>query len=190
MQLQLIIRGATACLQKTFGIQLPLDWVADSCCTYGQSGLVIRQGVQGERQASLARLWSVADAWTINESRLGLSHYTVQRCIMPVSCFRIMKDGKWYEVLLNDGSYMSCAGIWEAWQNAAGLQQEGVVLITTMTNVLLTPFQKMMPLLLHYSELADWLQSERPLKQDLQRLASPYPSELMNVTPLFSPEDQ
>ena len=68
MQLQLVIRGSTACLQKTFGVQLPLGWVTDPCSTYGQAVFVIRQGMQGERQASLARLWSVADAWSINVS--------------------------------------------------------------------------------------------------------------------------
>ncbi|QOX80394.1 SOS response-associated peptidase family protein [Trichlorobacter lovleyi] len=189
MQLRLVMRGTVACLQKAFDIRVPLQWDTCVCSTYGQQWLVIRQGKQGERQASLARLWSVEDAWSINdESRLGWYRHTTQRCIMPVSCFRIMKDGRWYEVVLNDGSYMSCVGIWEAWQNDAGLQQEGVVLITTMANVLLAPFQKTMPLILHPSELSDWLQSKRPLKQDLQRLASPYPSELMCVIPLGTSE--
>lgn len=184
MQLQLIIRDTTGCFQKTFGIQVPLGWVTDSCCTYGQAGVVIRLGVQGERQASLVRLRTTADAWSINESRLGLSHYITQRCIMPVSSFRIIIKGKWHDVQLKDRSYMCCAGIWETWQNAVGVQQEGVVLMLTRANVLLAPFQKMMPFLLHLSELDIWLQSKRPLTQDLQRLASPYPSELMYIISL------
>lgn len=188
MHLQLFIHGAVECLLKTYGIQAPLDSKPDSCTTYGQPGIVIRQKAQGGRYTSSARLWGVTEASFTDENRTRLSHGTIERCIIPVSGFRIRWNESWYEVLLKDGSSMSCIGIWEAWQNAAGLQQEGVVLITTMANVLLAPFQKTMPIILHPSELDNWLQSERPLKQDLQRLASPYPSELMCITPLCTSE--
>lgn len=183
MHLQLFIHGAVECLLRTYGIQAPLDLKPDSCTTYGQPWIVIRKKTQGERHASLARLWDVAEASSTDKNRIGLSHGTIERCVMPVSGFRIRGNESWYEVLLKDGSSMNCIGIWEAWQNTAGLRQEGVVLITTMANVLLAPFQKTMPIILHPSELDDWLQSERPLKQDLQRLASPYPSELMCIAP-------
>lgn len=181
MHLQLLLQGPAERLNRTYGIQLSSDWGSDTNNRYGSSGLVIRQGQQGDRQASIVQMLGVVDALMVDDIWFAFPVFKEQQCIIPIHCYRIFVDGTWYAVAMKDGSFMNCAAIFGSWKSRGGNRQEGFVLLTTSPNVLLSPFREKMPVLLHLSELNSWLRGERPIQQELNRIASPYPSELMQV---------
>jgi len=181
MQLQLTTTDSAERLNTIYGVQLPSDWAPGDSIKYGKHCLIIRLDQGGRRQAMLRRMLGAVDALMIDKKWLESTARKVCQCIIPINGYRVCSGNTWYEVTMTDDSLMHCAGICEGWQSKDGGSREGVVLLTTGANVLLAPLHNKMPVLLHQRELDSWLQGERPIPQELNRIASPYPSELMQV---------
>ena len=181
MLLQFTITDPTERLNAVYGVQLPSDWAADDSIKYGKQGLIVRHDQCGKRQAMVRRMLGAADALTIDKRWFKSTAFKVCQCIVPINGYRVCSNNIWYEVTMKDGSLMHCAAICEGWQSKGGDIREGIILLTTAANVLLAPLYNKMPVLLHQRELDSWLRGERPILQELNRIASPYPSELMQV---------
>lgn len=181
MRLQQALIGPAERLRKLFRVQTPSDWVPSSSIRSGRSGLIICQTPQGEYQAKITGMWGYKDALTCNERWLASTLYEVHQSVVPISSYLVRKGNRWHEVTMKDNSLMNCAAILKSWKSNESVTQEGFVLLTTHANVMLTPFYKEMPVLLHPSEVDSWLQGERPMLQELYRIASPYPSDLLQV---------
>lgn len=181
MQPQLTITDSAERLNTIYGVQLPSDWAAGDSIKYGKHCLIIRLDQWGKRQAMLRCLLGAANALMIDKRWFKSTAFKMCQCIVPVNGYRVCRSNTWYEVTMKDNSLMHCAAICEGWQSKDGDSREGIILLTTTANVLLAPLYNKMPVLLHQRELDSWLQGERPILQELNRIISPYPSELMQV---------
>lgn len=181
MQLQFTITEQAERLNTIYGVQLPPDWTPGDSMKYGKHGLIIRLDQWGKRQAFMRRMLGVADALMIDKRWFKSTAFKLCQCIVPVNGYRVCSGNIWYEVTMKNDSLMHCAAICEGWQSKGGDSREGIILLTTAANVLLTPLYNKMPVILHHRELDSWLRGERPILQELNRIASPYPSELMQV---------
>lgn len=163
-----------------------------------QQVLVVRDDFSGNRQATTMR-WGLIPSWakdssssarminarseTVHEKPAFRHAIRSRRCIIPAhGYFEWSKTGSTkvpHYISLKNGSPLSFAGIWEAWNSPAGEIVESFSILTTQANSLIEQIHDRMPVILHRVEHQIWLDRTVNDPLDLQRLYQPYPSELL-----------
>ncbi len=68
----------------------------------------------------------------------------------------------------------SFAGIWSSWKDVEGVEFKTYSIITTSPNKEMTSVHNRMPVILHQSEEADWLEPSKTREEDLEPYLHPY----------------
>jgi putative SOS response-associated peptidase YedK len=68
----------------------------------------------------------------------------------------------------------SFAGIWSSWKDVEGVEFKTYSIITTSPNKEMTSVHNRMPVILHQSEEADWLEPSKTSQEDLEPYLHPY----------------
>jgi putative SOS response-associated peptidase YedK len=83
-----------------------------------------------------------------------------------------------YRIVLQTEEPFAFAGIWSAVHDAQGAVQPTFALLTTEANALVAPIHHRMPVILHATDEADWLNPCLALDA-AQALLVPFPAELL-----------
>jgi putative SOS response-associated peptidase YedK len=85
---------------------------------------------------------------------------------------------------LKSGKPFAFAGLWEHWQSPEGSEIKSATIITTEPNDLMSRLHNRMPVILHESDYAKWLDPAPRQAADLQPLLVPYPAGEMEAFPV------
>jgi putative SOS response-associated peptidase YedK len=78
---------------------------------------------------------------------------------------------------------MMFAGLWDEWKNPVSGVLRSYTMLTTEPNELVGRVHNCMPVIVAREHWAKWLGEEPAAEDHLRVLLSPYPAEIMNVTP-------
>jgi len=110
-----------------------------------------------------------------------------RRCLVPASGFyewKVQDGGKQpYLIRPRGGGLLSFAGLWEIWAGPEG-EVRSFTIITTEPNELMATLHNRMPVILHPSDYARWLDPAPQTPADLQPLLRPFPAEDMSAHPV------
>lgn len=110
-----------------------------------------------------------------------------RRCLLPASYFcefsRTIPKVR-HKFGMADGRPFAFAGVWDTWHGGE-TTVESCTMITTVANPTLEPFHHRMPVILHPTEYAYWLDPKTPA-EDLQALLAPFDGAMV-VTPFPKP---
>lgn len=185
-------------LKVIYEISVPVTCEPSYNIAPTQQVLVVRDDFSGNRQATAMR-WGLIPSWskdssssarminarseTVHEKPAFRHAIRARRCLIPAHGFyEWSKTGSTktpHYITLKDGSPLSFAGIWEAWNSPAGEIVESFSILTTQANSLIEQIHDRMPVILHRAEHQIWLDRTVNDPLDLQRLYQPYPSELL-----------
>mgnify|MGYP000873580804 CR=1 FL=1 len=163
-----------------------------------QQALVVMEDFSSNRQV-VAMRWGLVPLWakeissstrmfnarseTVHEKPAFRQAIRSRRCLVPAHGFyEWSQNGKTktpYYISLKDGSPMSFAGIWEAWQSPVGETIECFSILTTQANRFMEKIHDRMPVILHKDEHQLWLDRGMTDPLTLQRFYQPFPSELL-----------
>jgi len=88
-------------------------------------------------------------------------------------------------IRLESGQPFGFAGLWERWTNPdSGEILTSCALITTTANDVVKPIHDRMPVILPPDAYADWLNYKQTDGQQITRLLTPYPADLMIAYPV------
>ena len=88
-------------------------------------------------------------------------------------------------IRLESGQPFGFAGLWERWTNPdSGEILTSCALITTTANDVVKPIHDRMPVILPPDAYADWLNYKQTDGQQVTRLLTPYPADLMIAYPV------
>jgi len=76
------------------------------------------------------------------------------------------------------------AGLWDEWHAPDGSTVRSCTIITTTPNQLMAPIHDRMPVILHPTDYAQWLDASPQTPESLQPLIRPFPAELMEAHPV------
>lgn len=185
-------------LEEMFGIPLPPDYQPRYNIAPTQQIWIIRQTATGGSYLSAIR-WGLVPHWakdlsigshminarceTVHEKPAFRRAIRARRCIIPASgFFEWDHSGKVrvpHYITMKDGSPLAFAGIWDSWKSPEGEIIESCSILTTTSNSMVTVLHDRMPVILHPSEFALWLDRSTNDPERLKRLYQPYPSELL-----------
>ena len=131
-----------------------------------------------------------AKAEEIAEKRSFKGAFEKRRCIVPMTGFFEWKkletgNKRPFCIHLKNEPIMSLAGIWEKWKSKDGTQEVlSFSIITTEANEVMREIHTRMPVILHQSNEAEWLDPENTNISELKNLLKPCPSEWMEMYPV------
>ena len=174
----------------------PTDWVP------------VLVNEQGLRALKLMR-WGLIPAWsqeppsaplinaraeTLREKPSFRDAFARQRCLVPSEAFLEWKaDGRRkvpYRISMKDGRPFAMGAVWDRWKDpTSGEIIESVAIVTTGPNDLVAPIHDRMPLILHETDYAKWLDPQTPISE-ASALLVPFDSGPMQAEPLASPRPE
>jgi len=189
------IDAPPALLTRTFGVSVPS--LPGEIVKPGQPAMIIRTGNNSQGVASVMT-WGICPPPAADASPAGRvctvhteddplywQLIASQRCVIPATGYLLRSTaspGKpCHHVSMKDASLFAFAGLWSSWHNSGGARLESFSILTTVANILLSPFHAAMPVILHYSESAYWLMHGM---QGIECFFMPYPSDLMQISRL------
>jgi len=134
-----------------------------------------------------------ARAESVNEKISFKGSFQRRRCLIPADgFFEWKKLGKKtkipYRFTLREEEIFSFAGIWEEYETVSGESQHTFLILTTTPNELVEEVHDRMPVILKRDQEKKWL-DKYTSEEDLSRMLTTYPSELMQsytVSPLVN----
>ena len=162
---------------------------------------VVRQYADGQNHLDYLR-WGLIPSWspekniscklfntrseTIIETPASREFLMYRRCLVLASGFYQpeTKEKRSFYFSLKGSSLMVLAGLWDAWKSREGKPVESCTILTTVSNNIVGSFQKRMPVILHPHEYQTWLDRGNNELASLMPLFNPYPSDLMEMTPV------
>ena len=85
---------------------------------------------------------------------------------------------------LKKSGVFAFAGLWDEWHASDGSTVRSCTIITTTPNQLTAPIHDRMPVILHPTDYAQWLEASPQTPESLQPLIKPFPAELMEAYPV------
>jgi len=114
--------------------------------------------------------------------------FTHRRCLVLADGFYEWKrEGRAkqpYYIHFADNRPFAFAGLWEHWEKVAGSAIDSCALITTAPNAIMEPIHNRMPVILHPTDYALWLDVSMHDLPRLVALLQPHPHEEMEVFPV------
>ncbi|MFA5237589.1 MAG: SOS response-associated peptidase [Methanoregula sp.] len=111
-----------------------------------------------------------------------------KRCLVPASGFFEWKEDVGrripFYIHKKEDPVFAFAGLYDVWQNPAGITLQTYTIITTAPNNLLAPIHNRMPVILHQEDEIRWLSHDALTADEMHRLVSPYPPEGMEAYPV------
>ena len=131
-----------------------------------------------------ARMESAADKPAF---RAAFKH---RRCIIPATGFyewkhpgsKKLKQPFFFS--LKDNEPMALAGLWQRWQDSAGINRETCAILTTSANKIMQDIHHRMPVILEKESLDLWLDPTMSDKVRLKSLFHPISSEKISYFPV------
>ena len=105
------------------------------------------------------------------------------RCLVPASGFYEWKK-EWgrrapFYFSVPESPLFAFAGLYDCWQNPGGAALVTYTIITCEPNALVREIHARMPAILRREDEDRWLSQEPPGREELTRMLSPYPAQLM-----------
>lgn len=155
----------------------------------------------GDHNILVSMSWGLVPSWskdtTIASHTINARSETVaekpayrhaikyNRCIIPVSGFYEWKQVEHhkepYFIRLTNHKPMCFAGIWESWKDSENSALETFSILTTSSNDLIAPIHDRMPVILTPEDLSLWLSKNVHDPHELERLYTPFPSDMMTA---------
>ena len=111
-----------------------------------------------------------------------------QRCLVPASGFFEWKQEVGRKIPfyfhVKDDPVFGFAGLYDVWRNPAGTTIQTYTIITTTPNELMAPIHNRMPVILRQDDEMRWLSRDVLPADEVKRILSPYPAELMEAYPV------
>jgi len=187
-------------LAELFGLPDPSEIPARYNIAPTQQVAVVRRHDGGGNRLDFLK-WGLIPSWakdpsigpkminarseTLEEKPAFRTAFKFRRCLVPASGFY-----EW-EVLggkkipryfsLREGAPMVFAGLWESWKAPDGASVESCTILTTAANSLIEPLHLRMPVILHPTNFAPWLDGNLTDPGKLKGLLQPYPAEGMEA---------
>ena len=89
-----------------------------------------------------------------------------------------------YYIHMKDRRPFAFAGLWDVWNSPDGSQIKSCTIITTSPNELMQTIHNRMPVILHPTDYAQWLDTAPRTPESLLPLIRPFPAEKMSVYPV------
>ncbi len=161
----------------------------------GQEVAVVRNNQEnGARELAFLK-WGLVPFWakdkkigykTINarsetaaKSPAYRAAFKYRRCLIPADGFyewlKKEKEKQPYLFHMADWSNFAFAGLWEHWEGKDGEVIESCSILTTEANDLIKDFHDRMPVILDPDHYASWLESEKTVVKEAQKLLKPHP---------------
>ena len=129
-----------------------------------------------------------ARAETVADKPAFRKAFRNRRCLILADGFyewrREKKTKQPYFVRFVDNRPFAFAGVWERWERMEGNPLDSCALITTAPNAVMKPIHYRMPVILHPTAYALWLDDSMHHPQGLMGLLQPYPHEEMEAFPV------
>jgi len=159
--------------------------------------LAIIRNWQNRREYTLVR-WGFVPGWakqpgtgrplinaraeTITEKPSFKSAIKHRRCLIPADGFyewqgKVPGKKQPFHIHRPDHCLFAMAGIWEHWMGADGSELDTAAIITTSVNNALRSIHDRMPVIIHASDYADWLDCERVMTRSIIPLMVPAPDD-------------
>lgn len=126
-----------------------------------------------------------ARAETVAEKPSFKTPFRRHRCLVPASGFYEWKRNGThktpYFIHRSDEGAICFAGIWDRWDVKDGSILHSFSIITTRANALVKPIHDRMPVMVHESDEARWLNNDEHDPEHLQSLLQPYPAKEMSA---------
>jgi len=130
-----------------------------------------------------------ARAESVAEKPSFRSAFKRRRCLIPASGFyewqKSEHGGKTLKtplyIHLKDQELFAMAGLWEVWHNPKGDIYHTFTILTTEANDFMEPIHNRMPVILHPSDYALWLQPDDLPPDVLQPLLKPFEADRMTA---------
>jgi len=187
---------------ESFSVDSFLEWTPRFNIAPSQSIVVIRNSINGKREAVLLR-WGLIPSWAddihignrlINARAETLADkpsfkhaLKLRRCLVLADGFYEWKQtGKAkqpYFVEMADQRLFAFAGLWDSW-NRVQPPTESCTIITTKPNALLADIHDRMPAILEGGDAAKWLDPSTEPAAALTSLLVPYPDREMVAYPV------
>ena len=109
-----------------------------------------------------------------------------RRCLVPATGFYEWQkgDGKTKTpmyIQVKGQAVFAMAGLWEVWHSPHGDEVRTFTIITTDANEFMTPIHNRMPVILHKSDYAQWLDPREVPAETLQPLLRPFDADKMTA---------
>lgn len=201
-----LTNGAKA-IRNVFGVDVPKEllWPRYNIAPT-QPVLAVRTHPHkaGEREA-VGLHWGLVPPWaddvsignrlincrseTAAEKNAFKNAYRRRRCLIPCSGFfewkkLSSKTKQPYYIQMADEQPFGLAGIWEHWQDANGNELESCTILTTEPNELMADLHNRMPVIIDPMDHAKWLDAHLQEYAEIEKMAQPYPRELMMAHPV------
>jgi putative SOS response-associated peptidase YedK len=129
-----------------------------------------------------------ARAENLTENKMFRDLLKENRCLVPASGFFEWKhEGKrkvpFYIHKKNDPVF-GFAGLYDTWQNPAGVTLQTYTIITTAANEVVAPLHDRMPVMLKQEDEMRWLSKDALPADEMQRILAPYLAADMEVYPV------
>jgi len=127
---------------------------------------------------------------TLAEKPSFRSGYKYKRCLILADGFYEWKSQPGAKtkiphfIHLKTRGGFAFAGLWDAWHAPDGSTVRSCTIITTAPNQLMAPIHDRMPVILHPTDYAQWLDASPRTPESLQPLIRPFPAELMEAYPV------
>lgn len=128
-----------------------------------------------------------ARAETLSEKPMFREAFKHRRCLVPANGYYEWTQGKAKKPFLiqqSGGALFAMAGIFEEWQDAAGIRHCSFAIVTTDANTLTSSVHPRMPLILNQEHEHIWLGDAS--EEQLLSLLKPFPASEMQIRPLSS----
>lgn len=131
-----------------------------------------------------------ARAETLGEKPSFRGSYKYHRCLIFTDGFYEWKTEPGTKIKiphfirLETGLPFALAGLWDEWHSPDGSQIKSCTIITTEPNELMSALHNRMPVILHLSDYAQWLDVAPQKPEALQPLLVPYPATGMRAYPV------
>jgi putative SOS response-associated peptidase YedK len=164
---------------------------------------IVRQPLEGEREAALAR-WGLLPFWVKDPKAFKANLFNARaegaadkpsfrepfkrrRCLVPTSGFYEWKKSDGAKVphfiRLRDGAPFAFAGLYDRWERGNAVI-ESFTILTTRPNDLMAALHDRMPVILAPTAYDRWLDPGLHDLADLEDLLQPFPSDEMEAYPV------
>jgi putative SOS response-associated peptidase YedK len=142
------------------------------------------------KEPSIGHTMIKARAETAAEKPAFRKVFTYRRClVLAYGLYEWKREGRSkhsYYIHFADNRPFAFAGLWEHFEKDASRAVDSCALITTGPNAILEPIHNRMPVILHPTDYALWLEASMHDFQRLVSLLQPYPPEEMEAFPVSS----
>ncbi|SEM77206.1 SOS response-associated peptidase [Paenibacillus sp. OV219] len=112
-----------------------------------------------------------------------------KRCIIPADGFYdwrqdVLAGKQPMRIVRSDRKLFSMAGLYDTWISSEGVKLSTCTILTTTPNKLMEPIHDRMPVILQEEDEPLWLNRRIQTRAELDKLLSPFPSELMDAYPV------